>query len=128
MSTKLTSEQLHILQHSLGCDGHGRTEYRGGDEGDGCFNYHRNRFMTDAGRGDGVTCDELVKLGLMKDHGPQKMAGGMHCYSVTVEGVCAMKEQSPPPPKLTPGQQRYRAFLRADLGCSFGEFLRLKRA
>lgn len=115
---------LHILQHSLGCDDYGRTSYRGGNEGDGCFEFSRNRFVTDPGNGDGLLCVELVNLGLMKDHGAQSIAGGMHCYIVTREGVAAMKQHSPKPPKVSRSRSRYLQFLHADLGCTFAEYLK----
>jgi hypothetical protein len=120
----LTPEQLHILQHSLGCDKHGRTEYRGRDEGDGCGVYGRNRYVSDP-RPDLIA---LVAAGLMEDRGPQTMCGGMHWYVVTEAGVRAMREQSPVPPRLTTGQRRYREWLKADCGLSFGEWLKVRKA
>lgn len=106
----MTPEQLHIIQHSLGCDKYGQSKSRGRDEHDGCFGFHRNRYVSDP------TPDlvALVSDGLMIDHGAQKLANGMHCYAVTRAGILAMDEQSPAPPKLTRGQTRYRAFLRCD--------------
>jgi hypothetical protein len=124
---KLTPEQLHILQHSLGCDKYGQSKSRGRDEHDGCFGFYRNRFVTDAASEDGKICEEIVAAGLMQSHGPQKLAAGMHCYGVTQAGILVMDEQSPEPPKLTRGQQRYREFLRSECGESFGEWLKFKR-
>lgn len=103
----MNSEQLHILQHSLGCDEFGRSKHRGRDEGDGCFGYYRNRFVTDPQNDDGKQCVELVRLGFMQDYGAQTIAGGMHCYAVTERGLEAMRCASPQPPKLTRSQQRY---------------------
>jgi len=103
---------LHILQHSLGCDQFGRSTSATPpcDEGDGCFGYYRNRFVTDPDCADGLGCTELVTLGMMHDHGAQSLAAGMHCYTVTQAGVQAMREHSPKPPKLTRSQERYRRY------------------
>lgn len=117
MST-LTPEQLHILQHSLGCDKYGQGK-RGRDEHDGCLGFYRNRYAADPF----PVMDSLVALGLMRDHGAYELAGGMHLYRVTEAGVLAMDEQSPEPPKLTRSQQRFRDFQSADTGESFREWL-----
>lgn len=111
----LTPAQLHILQHSLGCDRFGQSSYRGGDGP-----YHRNRYVSDP------TPDllALVDAELMADRGSHdELTGGMHCYRVTPAGIAAMRAQSPVPPKLTAGQQRYREWLRADCGLSFMDWL-----
>lgn len=125
----MNPKQLHVLQHSLGCDEFGQYRTHGRphvDEGDGCFGYYQNRFVTDPASDDGKLCGELVALGLMKDHGAQSIAGGMHCYSVTREGVAAMKQHSPKPPKVSRSRARYLQFLAADLDCTFGEYLKRK--
>jgi hypothetical protein len=120
----MTAEQLHILQHSLGCDQYGRAQHRYHDEGDGRMGYYRNHYVSDP------TDDlrQLVLVGLMKDHGPQKLAAGMRCFSVTIHGVKAMIDHSPRPPRLTRSQQRYQRFLDADCGIPFGEWLKTKWA
>lgn len=115
----MSPAQLHILQHSLGVDEHGRGPQ------------YRNRFVTDPDCSDGKVCAELVALGLMRDLGAMSLAGGMHCYHVTAEGKVAMWENSPKPPKLTRSQVRYREWLRgADAlgGMKFGQWLRRGRA
>lgn len=61
----LTPEQLHVLQHSLGTDKHGETAYRGRDEGDGKWWFHRNHYAGDAT----PLLDGLVAAGLMRDAG-----------------------------------------------------------
>lgn len=122
-TTTLTPDQLHILQHNLGADQHGQTRYRGRDEGDGTWWFHRNRFLTDPECPYGRTCRELVAAGLMRDHGIQRLTDGMHCYTVTLAGRDAMIAQSPKPPRLTRGQQRYREWQRADTGETFREWL-----
>ncbi len=110
----LSPEQLHILQHSLGVDKYGQG------------NQYRNRFVTDLDSTDGPICVSLVELGAMKDHGPQSIAGGMHCFTVTPAGIDAVAFQSPLPPKLSRSQRRYREFLNADCGLSFREWLGVK--
>ncbi len=115
----LTPEQLHIIQHSLGCDEHGRTTYRGHDEGDSCWIYHRNHYAADPF----PDMDALVAAGLMRDGGVVNTWGCMRYYRVTEAGLAAMKDQSPPPPKLTRSQQRYREYLRADNSETFREWL-----
>lgn len=108
----MNAEQLHILQHSLGCDQYGKgTRYR-------------NRFVTDPKSHDGIICEELVQRGLMVDHGPQALADGMHCYSVTRSGESEMIAASPKPPKLSRSAKRYRKWLKADCGMKFGEWLK----
>ena len=44
--------------------------------------------------------------------------------SVTDAGKAAVKRESPSPPKLTRGQNNYRAFLDCDFGMKFGEWLK----
>lgn len=123
---KLTDKQLHILQHSLGCDKYGRPDYKVDPE-NGYLGYRRSHFVTDPDCPDGIFCEELAANGLMKDHGPTPYSGGMHFYTVTKEGVEAMKDQSPKPPKLSASKRRYQDFLSADSGMRFGEWLKLKR-
>lgn len=120
----MNPEHLHILQHSLGCDEHGQSQTKLRDEGDGCFGYYRNRYVSDP------TPDliAMVSAGLLEDRGAYDVAGGMHYYRVTAAGVAAMKQHSPKPPVLTRGQKRYREFLSADSGWTFGEFLKWRHA
>lgn len=124
----MNPNHLHILQHSLGCDEFGRSKSRGADEGDGCMGYYRNRFVTDCACDDGKACLELVALGYMHDHGPQAIAGGMHCFTVTKAGEQAMREASPQPPKVSRSRRRYLAFLAADGTMSFGQWLKTSYA
>ena len=107
----LTDKQLHMLQHSLGVDQYGEGRQ------------YRNSYVTDADGADGQECQLLVEAGLMETHGALKLAGGMHYYRVTSQGIDAVALQSPAPPKLTRGQKRYRKFLDADCDLSFGEWL-----
>lgn len=109
MSTPLTPEQLHILQHSLGCDKHGKTTYRGRDEGDGCSIYHRNHFQTKATTPDGQLCESLVALGYMKGG----TALNLPYYYVTPAGMEAMRTESPPPPKVSKSAARWAKYWRS---------------
>lgn len=70
---------LHILQHSLGVDQYGRNPAGYRPNSDDEFGCYRNRFVTDPTSPDGQQCQQLVTLGFMHDHGPQSIAGGMHC-------------------------------------------------
>jgi hypothetical protein len=115
----LTPDQLHILQHSLGCDQYGRGTL-GRDERDGTHGYSRNRYVSDPT----PDLDALVAAGLMQDRGAVAVYGEMHGYVVTRLGVDTMLKQSPKPPKLTRSQKRYQEYLDADCGMTFGEWLK----
>ncbi len=126
----MNAEPLHILQHSLGCDQYGRPTPLGRipnhDDEFGCY---RNRFVTDPHSPDGYYCLALVTLGLMRDNGPQRIAGGMHYYSVTQAGYDAMKVASPPPPKISRSKRRWAAYraIREVCDFTFAEYLRWPR-
>ncbi len=72
----------------------------------------------------------MAERGLLKDHGPQRLADGMHYFTGTTAGNTAMRdwqESQPkpaPPPKLTKRKQkakaRYRRWL--DYGEGFRSF------
>lgn len=111
----LTIEQLHILQHSLGVDQYGRGQM------------YRNHFC--AGGADEDTCRTLVAMGYMWEWHPsyQEHYPYFNC-SVTDEGKAAMIRESPPAPKISRSKRRYREFLTADTGCSFGEWLMDEKA
>ena len=122
----MKADLLHILQHSLGCDQYGQTSYRGTDEGDGCWWYPRNRYLTDPASPCGAGCQELVAIGYLTDHGPQTIASGMHLYTVTEAGRDAMINESPRSPRLSKSKQRWAYWLRiadAFSGNKFGDFL-----
>lgn len=107
----LTPHQLQILQHALGLDQYG--------QGPPTI---RNHFC--AGGDDVPDCAELVALGLMRTF-RHSFLPYFNC-TVTDLGVIAVQEQSPKPPKLTRSQQRYLAYLKANTGFSFGEWLTRK--
>jgi len=104
----LTLEQLQILQHSLGLDKYGQGPV------------FRNHFC--AGGSDEETCRSLVEMGYMETF----VRSYLPYYNCTVTraGVEAVLRESPPPPKLTRSQRRYREFLRADTGQRFMEWLK----
>ena len=108
----MKARKLEILQHSLGVDEYGRG------------NRYRNRFVTGEGSDDFDVCASLAADGLMTDHGAIEVFGGSHCFSVSKDGQKWMALNSPPPPKLTKGQQRYRRFLDHDSGMKFSEWLK----
>lgn len=106
------SDQLSILQHSLGVDqyGHG-VQYR-------------NCFVTGPGTDDYPICKQLVADGLMGEQRGSDLTGGDPWFYVTRKGKHFISEHSPKPPKLTRGQKRYRAFLEFGFGMTFGEWLK----
>lgn len=107
---------LHILQHSLGVDQYGQ-----GDQ-------YRNHFVTGEGSTDHPICNDLVERGLMTVRRDSQMCGGMDIFHVTDAGKRWMAANSPPPPKLTKGQERYRRYLAADSSLSFGDWLKSRWA
>jgi hypothetical protein len=104
----LTPRQLEILQHALGVDQYGQGRM------------YRNHFCS--GAGDEPTCRELVEMGYMETF-TRAYLPYYNC-TVTEAGKAAMLAQSPKPPKLSRSQLRYREFLEADTGASFGEWLK----
>ncbi len=110
----MTPALLDILQHSLGLDQYGR----------GTF--YRNRFVTGTGSADHAHCMELTATGLMTRSANVELFGGSDVFTVTDEGKRAVRENSPPPPKLTRDQQRYRDWLAYDGSMSFIDYLKWK--
>lgn len=108
----MNQRHLEIMQHALGLDEYGR--------GTG----YRNHFVTGPGTTDWDDCRALTEAGLMESHGPEALYGNGFCFVVTDAGCEAVRLHSPKPPELTAGQRRYRRFLDADCGLSFGEWLR----
>lgn len=108
----MSDKDLHILQHSLGVDQYGRGRR------------YRNHFCTSPDGDDFAACGRLVARGLMNDHGPSELAGGMHTFTVTIYGHKYVSEESPAPPKITRSQQRYVDYLNAECGETFGDWLK----
>jgi hypothetical protein len=113
---------LHIIQHSLGCDDHGQAARRYRDENDGRMGYYRNYYYGY----NNTEMQELVRLGYMRPGGKWEPNDKLQYFYVTPEGVKAMKQLSPPPPKLSRAQARYRQYLDADCNMTFGEWLQKK--
>jgi hypothetical protein len=108
----MTPERLHILQHALGVDQYGRGEQ------------YRSHFVTGEGSVDHPHCMALVAAGLMtRRDGATLPFGGDDLFHVTDAGRAAVAEHSPAPPRLTRSQQRYQAYLNADTGMSFREWI-----
>jgi hypothetical protein len=108
----MTPPQLQILQHALGVDEYGRGKQ------------YRNHFA--AGGEDVDTCKELIVLGYMRQVATTEVFQDFNCR-VTDEGKAAMLRESPKPPVLTRGQQRYRHWLQvADVfpDWKFGDYLK----
>lgn len=104
----LNPRQLEILQHALGVDQYGRGSQ------------FRNHFC--AGGDDETVCRELVAMGYMTTFSRPYLP--YYNCTVTQDGKAAMSAQSPKPPVTTRSQKRYRDFLKADTGYSFGEWLK----
>ena len=113
----MTPALLHILQHSLGLDAHGL--YKGEREG------YRNYFATGPNCDHYALCRELADAGLMTEHLPDAAWQQYSTFIVTDAGRDAVREHSPPAPKLTRAQKRYRRFLDHDCDVSFIEWLRV---
>jgi hypothetical protein len=111
---------LHVLQHALGRDQYGRSRSRHAPPGED----YRNHFCAGEGSDDFVTCRAAVAQGLMREHPPSAISGGDHVFTVTDAGKAYVTANSPAPPKLTRSQKRYRAFIDADCGLSFGQWLK----
>lgn len=103
------SEKLETLQHACGLDQFGRGTW------------YRNHYV-----GESVTCRALVADGLMVEGRASDLSGGEPVFRVTEAGKAWIVEHSPQPPTLTRSQQRYRRFIRADLGITFREFIALE--
>jgi len=107
----LTSKQLGVLRHALGVGN------------DGAGNAYRNHFCAGPGHDDYETCQSLVATGLMTRREGTQITGGDPVFYATDAGRQAAIA---PPPALTRSQRRYRMFLNADSGLSFGEWLRAR--
>ena len=106
---------LHILQHALGVDQFGQGEQ------------YRNHFVTGDGSVDHPFCMAAVVRGLMVRRPGSPLTGGDDLFLVTEAGRQWMAQNSPPAPKLTRSQRRYRNWIdsgAADCGVPFGEFIR----
>jgi hypothetical protein len=103
-----------VLQHALGLDEYGRGEP------------YRNHYVAGTGHHSWDLLMSHVEAGRMVRHEPRAIFGGdsNYCFTVTEAGKQFVREQSPKPPKMTRSQRRYQAFLDADCGLSFGEWLK----
>lgn len=111
----VTERQLQVLRHSLGLNyaGNGRI--------------YRNHFC--AGGDDVETCEQLTAAGLMsRSNVHRDLAGGHPTFYVTDAGRNLVAQTRPATPRLSRSQRRYRAFLDADSGLSFGEWLKADRS
>jgi hypothetical protein len=112
---------LHILQHAIGRDEYGQPRSASNPE-------FRNHFVTGPGSEDYELCCQAVEQGLMTRRPGNALTGGDDVFYVTEAGRQFVTEHSPKPPKLTRSQRRYEAFLDADSGLTFGEWLRTRWA
>ncbi len=112
----MNARHLQILRHSLGLDYNGRGRQ------------YRNHFVTGPGTKDWDDCNALVSAGFMRSFPPSEMSAGDWVFSVTDSGRAQVNASAPPPVKLSRGRRRYLAFLHADSGLGFGEWLKTKWA
>ena len=112
----MTPKHLNILRHALGLDDNGRG------------NQYRNHFLTGPESSDWDDCNALVSEGMMTRFPPREIFGGDFCFLVTAAGRCVVNAAAPPPLKLSRGRRRYLAFLNADCGLKFGEWLKTRWA
>lgn len=111
-----TREQLDILRHAIG------------QEPDGTVREKRNQYVIGRESSDHTNCMELVRCGMMRRVPYNScLSGGGDLFMVTETGREEVARHVEPAPKLTPSQRRYRAFLAADSGLSFGDWLRAAR-
>lgn len=105
-----TSYQISLLQHTIGV----RPDQR---------NPHRNHFVAGSGHHDMPHLEKLVGGGLMEvRRSPAFLNDGDMVFAATEAGkATALQHLAPPPPP--PKRNRYDAFLHADSGESFGDFL-----
>lgn len=108
----LPEAELHILRHALGVGERGRERS------------YRNHFVTGEGGADHRHCMALVARGFMVRRAGNEITGGSDLFNVTQAGRAAVQEHTPPQPKLTRSQERYREYLRHDGDVTFGEYLR----
>lgn len=122
----MTDHKLHILQHSLGLDDHGRDS-----KGALCLPMtHRNHYVMSDDSPDGIMCNEMAASGLMERHAPRVISGEMPIFTVTEAGRAHIREHSPKPPKVSAGRVRYLEWLRVQ-DCfpdwSFGDWLKNRK-
>lgn len=110
------AEILALLQHALGLDKFGRATEGG-----------RSHFVACENSDDIQTCRAAASRGLMVEHAPSELSGGNPIFIVTSDGRKHVSVSSPKPPRMTPGQRRYRLWLDvADAfpDMQFGDWLR----
>jgi hypothetical protein len=96
--TELTRQELHILRHSLGLDDTGRGSQ------------YRNSYVLGPDCPSFATLKYLEARGLMTDHGPRAVFGGMHGFTVTPAGraIAATPDRLP---RKERGRRIYRFWL-----------------
>lgn len=109
----LPEAELHILRHALGV-GEGGWERS-----------YRNHFVTGEGGSDHVLCMALVQRGLMTRRAGNAITGGSDIFTATAAGRTAAVAL---PPRRTPGQRRYMAYLESDTDLSFIDWLRRQQS
>lgn len=107
-------QELQVLQHALGLT---RPAARG----------HRNHFATGGGTEDHAVCVSLTSRGMMERFPPSATSGGDDLFIVTRTGIEYAKAHTAPAPAMSRARRRYQAWLDADCGMTFGQWLRSGR-
>lgn len=108
-TSSVSPEQLGLLHHTLGLSQHQCSEYR-------------NYFLAGAGHHDQANLLALVDAGLMSRSPAPSWTCGDDLFRVTDIGRSYAIANLPPMP--TPVKySKYQEYLRADIGCSFAEWL-----
>ena len=115
---ELPPHDLEVLRHALGFDSDGSPRPEAG---------RRSSFCAGVGTTDHRACERLSAAGLMTP-GRSINEGSDRYFHATEAGRAAVEARRPPAPQLTRAQKRYRAWLAADCGLSFGEWLRTTSA
>lgn len=106
------AQKLDLLRHTIGW---GRES-------------NRNHFVAGEGSANCDICRALVNEGRMVEYAPSDLTGGDPLFLATPAGREWTAANAPPAPKLTPGQRRYRDYLKSDSNLAFGDWLKAHAA
>jgi hypothetical protein len=105
----ITTQQLGLLHHTMGLSPHQRGE-------------SRNYFLAGAGHHDQPNLLELVAVGFMVRSAAPSWVGSGDLFRVTEAGRQYAVANMPPVPAPVK-RTKYDEYLRADVGCTFAEWL-----
>lgn len=105
----ISAQQLGLLHHTLGLSPHQRGAYR-------------NYFLAGGGHHDQANLLALVEAGFMSRSAAPSWTCGDDLFRATEEGRTYALTNLPPVPAPVK-YSKYQQYLRADMGCSFAEWL-----